>query len=203
MIEMEVLICKIEVIFETGLLSKDAKKIYKLARVSEMWTSFEQGKPKRDFANSIRIRAKPYGARFEKGRNMDRYLEELEDYRRQLENMNTAISGNEMTSIILTKVEGRHRNLVRIFNRDDNPPTLNQALNSLICEAEMDKADNGRINHKQIGSIKNSKNKRPRKMQKQKEISGEMEFSKIMGIFMIVKEVGLRPMDLDLSESRH
>ncbi|POM77327.1 Hypothetical protein PHPALM_5303 [Phytophthora palmivora] len=84
------------------LLSKDAKKICKLARVSEMWTSFEQDKSKRDFANSIRIRAKLYGARLEKGRNMDRYLEELEDYRRQLENMNTAISDNEMASIILT-----------------------------------------------------------------------------------------------------
>ncbi|POM60716.1 Gag protein [Phytophthora palmivora] len=62
-----------------------------------MWTSFEQDKTKRDFANSIRVRAKLYGARFEKGRNMDRYLEVLKDYRRQLENMNTAISDNEMT----------------------------------------------------------------------------------------------------------
>ncbi|POM77284.1 Hypothetical protein PHPALM_5355 [Phytophthora palmivora] len=163
-----------------GLLSKDAKKICKLARVSEMWTSFEQDKTKRDFANSIRVRAKLYGARFEKGRNMDRYLEELEDYRRQLENMNTAISDNEMASIILTGVEGTHRNLVRIFNRDDNPPTLNQVLNSLRSEAEMDKAEEDRISkneiegedHEQIGSMKKSKSKRPWKMKKQKKVSG-------------------------------
>ncbi|POM81883.1 Hypothetical protein PHPALM_73 [Phytophthora palmivora] len=139
------LLSKIEVVFETGQLSKEAKKIYKLPRVSEMWTSSEQSKTKRDFANSIRIRAKPYGARFEKGRNLDRYLEELEDYRRQLENMNTAISDNEMANITLTGVEGILRNLVRIFHRDDNPPTLNQVLNSLRGEAETDKAEKERI----------------------------------------------------------
>ncbi|OWZ18756.1 polyprotein [Phytophthora megakarya] len=53
-----------------GLLSKDSKKICKMSRVSEMWTLFEQDKTKRDFANCIRIRAKLYGVRFERGKKM-------------------------------------------------------------------------------------------------------------------------------------
>ncbi|EGZ13725.1 hypothetical protein PHYSODRAFT_446813, partial [Phytophthora sojae] len=95
------------------LLPKDAKKICKLVRVTEMWTAFERDKTRRDFANSIRIRAKLYGAKYAKGVNMDKYLEDLEDYRRQLENMNDSITDADMASIILTGVEGTHRNVMR------------------------------------------------------------------------------------------
>ncbi|GMF18667.1 unnamed protein product [Phytophthora fragariaefolia] len=124
-----------------GLLPKDAKKLCKLARVSEMWTAYERDKTQRDFANSIRIRAKMYGAKFVKGMQMDKYLEDLEDYRRQLENMNDRIGDAEMASITLTGVEGTHRNVVRMFNRDANPPDLERVLNYLRSEAEMDEAE--------------------------------------------------------------
>ncbi|GMF32743.1 unnamed protein product [Phytophthora fragariaefolia] len=82
-----------------------------------------------------------YGAKFVKGMKMDKYLEDLEDYRRQLENMNDRIGDAEMASIILTGVEGTHRNVVRMFNRDANPPDLERVLNSLRSEAEMDEAE--------------------------------------------------------------
>ncbi|OWZ00986.1 hypothetical protein PHMEG_00027711, partial [Phytophthora megakarya] len=171
-----------------GLLSKDAKKICKMSRVSEMWTSFEQDKTKRDFANSIRIRAKLYGARFERGKNMDKYLEDLEeldDYRRQLENMNNVITDEDMASIILTGVEGTHRSVFRMFNRDDNHPTLTQVLNSLRGEAEMDKAEEERNKkvenyedeRKKIGSMKKSKGNKPWKSKKHKKISGGKKVS--------------------------
>ncbi|OWZ03552.1 polyprotein [Phytophthora megakarya] len=106
-----------------------------------MWTAFEQDKTKRDFANSIRIRRKLYGAKYVKGINMDKFLEELEDYRRQLENMNVIIHDAEMANIVLTAVEGTHRNFVQTFNRVENPPELNRVLNSLRSEAEIDKAE--------------------------------------------------------------
>ncbi|KAJ8576911.1 hypothetical protein ON010_g2299 [Phytophthora cinnamomi] len=124
-----------------GLLPKDAKKVCKFARVSEMWTAFVRDKTRRDFANSIRIRAKLYGAKVVKGMKMDKYLEDLEDYRRQLENMNDQIGDAEMASSILTGVEGTHRNVVRTFNRDENPPNLERVLNSRRSEAEMDEVD--------------------------------------------------------------
>ncbi|EGZ09053.1 hypothetical protein PHYSODRAFT_407790, partial [Phytophthora sojae] len=124
-----------------GLLPKDAKKICTLVRVTEMWTAFERDKTRRDFANSICIGAKLYGAKYAKGMNMDKYLEDLEDYRRQLENMNDPITDADMASIILTGVEGTHRNVVRMFNRDVNPPDLERVLNTLRSEAEMDEAE--------------------------------------------------------------
>ncbi|KAG6958557.1 hypothetical protein JG688_00010469, partial [Phytophthora aleatoria] len=94
-----------------GLRTQDAKIVCKFARVSEKWTAFERDKPKRDFANSIRIRAKLYGARFEKGKYMDN-LEDLEDFRRQLDNMNDSISDADI-----------------------------RVLNTLCGEAEMDQAE--------------------------------------------------------------
>ncbi|EGZ14890.1 hypothetical protein PHYSODRAFT_419355, partial [Phytophthora sojae] len=88
-------------------------EVCKMTRVCEMWTAFEREKTKRDFANSIRVRAKLFGAKYTKGTNMDKYLESLEDYRRQLENMNSPISDDEMARIILTSVEETHRNVIR------------------------------------------------------------------------------------------
>ncbi|OWY99110.1 hypothetical protein PHMEG_00029950 [Phytophthora megakarya] len=67
-----------------GLLSKDAKQVCKITRVSEMWTTFEREKTKRDFANSIRVRAKLFGSKYVKGMDIEKYLESLEDCRRQL-----------------------------------------------------------------------------------------------------------------------
>ncbi|KAJ8524360.1 hypothetical protein ON010_g16758 [Phytophthora cinnamomi] len=125
-----------------GLLPKDAKKGCKFALVSEMWTAFVRDKTRREFANSIRIRAKLYDAKFVKGMKMDKYLEDLGDYRRQIEKMNDQIGDAEMASITLTGVEGTHRNVVRMFNRDENPPDLERVLNSLRSEA----APNGLIN---------------------------------------------------------
>ncbi|ETK75724.1 hypothetical protein L915_17708, partial [Phytophthora nicotianae] len=132
--------------------------------VSKIWSGFEREKTKRDFANSIRIRAKLYGARFEKGMNMDKYLEDLEDYCRQLENINDTITDADMASIVLTGVEGTHRSVVRMFNRDDEPSNLERVLNTLRGEAEMDQADeekNGDTKNKEesskIGAVKGKK----------------------------------------------
>ncbi|OWZ05489.1 hypothetical protein PHMEG_00022422 [Phytophthora megakarya] len=46
-----------------GLLSKDAKNVCKITRVSEMWTTFEREKTQRGFANSIRVRAMLFGSK--------------------------------------------------------------------------------------------------------------------------------------------
>ncbi|ETP05310.1 hypothetical protein F441_18052 [Phytophthora nicotianae CJ01A1] len=96
--------------------------------------------------------------------NMDKYLEDLEDYRRQLENMNDTITDADMASIVLTGVEGTHRSVVRMFNRDDEPSNLERVLNTLRGEAEMDQADeekNGDTKNKEesskIGAVKGKK----------------------------------------------
>ncbi|KAE9353649.1 hypothetical protein PF008_g4912 [Phytophthora fragariae] len=136
-----------------------------------MWTTFVRDKTKIDYANSIRIRAKLYGARYEKGKHMDKFLEGLEDLRRQLENMNMPIEDADMASIILTAVESTHRTIVRMFNQDGNPPDLNRVLNTLRGEAEIDSAENERNagkesdeeDKKQIGSMKQGKGKPPQK----------------------------------------
>ncbi|POM65562.1 LOW QUALITY PROTEIN: Hypothetical protein PHPALM_18700 [Phytophthora palmivora] len=166
-----------------GLQSKDAKKICKLSRASEMWATFVRDKTKRDYAN-IRVRAKLYGARYAIGMNMDKYLEDLEDSRRQLENMNAPIDDSEMTSIILTGVEATHRTVVRMFNRDENPPDLNRVLNTLRGEAEMDKAEEERQTstsgndgeNQLIGSMKTRKGKQARKGKLPKKI-GKTRYS--------------------------
>ncbi|KAG3084279.1 hypothetical protein PI124_g18830 [Phytophthora idaei] len=124
-----------------GHLREMAKKLCKFTHLNDMWTAFERDKTKRDFANSIRIRAKLYGARFEKGKHMDMYLGYLEDFRRQLDNMNDSISDADMASIVLTGVERPHRNDVRMFIRDDKPPNLERVLNTLRGEIQMNLAD--------------------------------------------------------------
>ncbi|KAE8887707.1 hypothetical protein PF005_g13005 [Phytophthora fragariae] len=103
--------------------------------------------------------------------NMDKFLEDLEDLRRQLRNVNRPIDDEEMASIILTAVESTHRTVVRMFNQDENPPDLNRVLNTLRGEAEIDNAENERVvgkedkeeDKKLIGSMKRGKDKQPQK----------------------------------------
>ncbi|KAJ8574548.1 hypothetical protein ON010_g4665 [Phytophthora cinnamomi] len=73
------------------MLPKDSKKICRMATAREMWNSFEQDKTKRAYASEIRLRRDLYAAKFTVGEDMEKYLERLEDMRRQLANMNAAI----------------------------------------------------------------------------------------------------------------
>ncbi|KAE9265443.1 hypothetical protein PR003_g32455, partial [Phytophthora rubi] len=109
---------------------------------------------------------------------MSKYLDKLEDCRRQLENMGDPINGAEMAKIILTGVEGTHQNVVRMFSHVDEPPELDRVRNTLRGEAEMDKAEAGQSREsieeeeeggRLIGSLK--KGKRPWKG-KQKKVGG-------------------------------
>lgn len=66
-----------------GLLSKDAKKICKMTSVHDMWAVFVffyAREAKRDYGNQIRIRGQLY-TQYQKGMNMDKYLNNLEDHR--------------------------------------------------------------------------------------------------------------------------
>ncbi|ETL38273.1 hypothetical protein L916_10129 [Phytophthora nicotianae] len=123
----------------SGLLVKDAKKICKKTEVGEMWAAFVRDRTKQDFSNSIPVRARLYGAKYMRGANMEKYLEELEDLRRQLENMNHPVD-DEMARIVLTRVEATHRTVVRMFNREQ-ALDLDTILNTLRGEAEMDMAE--------------------------------------------------------------
>ncbi|ETP10892.1 hypothetical protein F441_13566 [Phytophthora nicotianae CJ01A1] len=61
-----------------------------------MWRAFEADKTKRAFASVIRVRRKLYTSTFTLGGNMEQWLDEVEDLRRQLENMNEVITDREM-----------------------------------------------------------------------------------------------------------
>lgn len=108
-----------------------------------MWQAFEAEKTKRAFSSVIRLRRKLYTSTFTIGGNMEQWLDDVEDIRRQLENMNEVIANIEMVNIILQGVEETHRNVVRIFNQPQpggQPVTLEVVLNTLRGEAETDKA---------------------------------------------------------------
>ncbi|KAG6620376.1 uncharacterized protein IUM83_16383 [Phytophthora cinnamomi] len=108
-----------------------------------MWNSFERDKTKRAYASEIRLRRDLYAAKFTVGEDMEKYLERLEDMRRQLANMNAAISDADMVNVILQGVVDSHRNVVRMFNRNSNggvTPDLATVVNVLLGEAEADKA---------------------------------------------------------------
>ncbi|KAJ8566648.1 hypothetical protein ON010_g6474 [Phytophthora cinnamomi] len=91
-----------------------------MATAREMWNSFERDKTKRAYASEIRLRRDLYAAKFTVGEDMEKYLERLEDMRRQLANMNAAISDADMVNVILQGVVDSHRNVVRMFNRNSN-----------------------------------------------------------------------------------
>ncbi|KAE8970245.1 hypothetical protein PR002_g27175 [Phytophthora rubi] len=125
-----------------GMLLTDSKKVCRMANAREMWRSFEQDKTKRAYASEIRLRSKLYTTKFSPGEDMEKYLEKLEDMRRQLANMNAAIDDEEMARIILQGVMDSHRNVVRLFNRTAGgaAPDLATVTNTLLGEAETDKA---------------------------------------------------------------
>ncbi|KAF4142335.1 gag-polypeptide of LTR copia-type [Phytophthora infestans] len=122
-----------------GMCPKDSKKVCKMATAREMWRSFEQNKTKRAYASEIRLRSKMYSTKFTTVEDMEKYLEKLEDMRRQLANMNAAITDEEMARIILQSVVDSHRNVVRLFSRGA-PPDLATVVNTLLGEAETDRA---------------------------------------------------------------
>ncbi|OWZ07983.1 hypothetical protein PHMEG_00019544, partial [Phytophthora megakarya] len=77
------------------------------------------------------------------GEDMEKYIERVEDMRRQLVNMNAAIRDDEMVNIFLQSVVDSHRNVVRMFNRNNAggaAPNLVTIVNVLLGEAEADKA---------------------------------------------------------------
>ncbi|EGZ18535.1 hypothetical protein PHYSODRAFT_417700, partial [Phytophthora sojae] len=78
----------------------------------EMWRSFEQDKTRRAYASEIRLRSKLYTTKFSSSEDMEKYLEKLEDMRRQLANMNVSITDEEMARIILQGVVDSPRNVV-------------------------------------------------------------------------------------------
>ncbi|KAF4127649.1 gag-polypeptide of LTR copia-type [Phytophthora infestans] len=126
-----------------GMLPKDSKKVCRMATAREMWTSFEQDKTKRAYASEIRLRRDLYAAKFTPGDDMEKYLERLDDLRRQLANMNAEVTDNEMVNIVLQGVVDSHRNVVRMFNRNNNGgvvPDLATVVNVLLGEAETDRA---------------------------------------------------------------
>ncbi|EGZ24515.1 hypothetical protein PHYSODRAFT_421853, partial [Phytophthora sojae] len=94
------------------MLPKDSKMVCRMANAREMWRSFEQDKTKRAYASEIRLRSKLYTTKFSSGEDMEKYLEKLEDMRRQLANMNAAITDEEMARIILQGMADSHRNVV-------------------------------------------------------------------------------------------
>ncbi|KAE9029193.1 Retrovirus-related Pol polyprotein from transposon TNT 1-94 [Phytophthora rubi] len=108
-----------------------------------MWQAFEADKTKRAFSSVIRLRRQLYTSTFTVGGNMERWLDNVESIRRQLENMHEMIPDQEMVNIILQGVEETHRNVVRIFNQQrpvGQPITLDIVLYALRGEAETDKA---------------------------------------------------------------
>ncbi|KAG6582973.1 Integrase, catalytic core protein [Phytophthora cinnamomi] len=125
-----------------SMLPKDSKKVCKMANAREMWRSFEQDRAKRAYASEIRLRGKLYTTKFKTGEDMEKYLEKLEDMRRQLTNMNAAIADEEMSRIVLQGAMDSHRNVVRLFNHNagGNAPDLTTVVNTLLGEAETDKA---------------------------------------------------------------
>ncbi|POM58670.1 Hypothetical protein PHPALM_36663 [Phytophthora palmivora] len=126
-----------------GLLQKDSKKVCKYDSGFEMWRAFEAEKAKRAFSSVIRLRRKLYTSTFTVDGNMEEWLEDVEDIRRQHENMIEVIPDAEMVNIILQGVEETHRNVVRLFNRGQpgqSQVTLDVVLNTLRGEAETDRA---------------------------------------------------------------
>jgi len=93
----------------------------------------------------IRVRKELYTTMFRVGDGMDKYLERLEDLRRQA-NMNAVIIDGEMAIIILQGMEATHRSVVQLFNSPNMvgagnlEPDLEVVLNTLRGEAERDKA---------------------------------------------------------------
>ncbi|KAE9168040.1 hypothetical protein PF002_g30716 [Phytophthora fragariae] len=125
-----------------GMLPKDSKKVCKMTTAREIWTAFEQDKTKRAYASEIRLRRDLYAAKFQPGEGMETYLNRLEGMRRQLANMNAVISDADMVSIVLQGVVDSHRNVVRLFNRNNTgaAPNLATVGNVLLGEDETDKA---------------------------------------------------------------
>ncbi|KAF4144275.1 Integrase core domain [Phytophthora infestans] len=97
-----------------------------MATTREMWRSFIQDKTKRAYVSEIRLRSKMDSTKFTTGEDMEKYLEKLEDMRRQSANMNAVITDEEMARIILQSVVDSHRNVARLFGRTDGgaPPDL-------------------------------------------------------------------------------
>ncbi|KAG4054021.1 hypothetical protein PC123_g10843 [Phytophthora cactorum] len=115
----------------------------KLRTAREMWNSFEQDKTKRAYASEVRLHRDPYTSKFSPGERMDKYLNRLMDMRRQLDNMNAIITDTEMVNVLLQGVVDSHRNVVRMFNRNNNggvAPDLTTVVNVLLGEDETDKA---------------------------------------------------------------
>ncbi|KAE8987514.1 hypothetical protein PR003_g6650 [Phytophthora rubi] len=125
-----------------GMLPKDSKKVCKMAAAREMWTSFEQDKTKRAYASETRLRRDLYVAKYTPGEDMEKYLDRLDDMRRRLENMNAVVTDEEMVKVILQGVVDSHRNVVRMFDRNNGgaAPDLATVRNVLLGEAETDKA---------------------------------------------------------------
>lgn len=80
--------------------------------------------------------------------------------------MNVQNCATKMAKIILTGVEGTHRNVMRLFNQVGVRPDLDRVRNTLRGEAEMDKAeeeqnrsskDKEEKDDKIIGSVKKGK----------------------------------------------
>lgn len=73
---------------------------------------------------------------------MKKYLDRLDDMRRRLENMNEVVTYEEMVKVILQGVVVSHRNVVRMFDRNNGgaAPDLATVRNVLLGEAETDKA---------------------------------------------------------------
>ncbi|KAF4148969.1 Zinc knuckle, partial [Phytophthora infestans] len=114
-----------------GVLTKRASGISIFDNAHEMWDVFEREKTKRAFSNALMLRKKMYSYTYTPDMDMESYLNELEQMRRQPRNMNDPITDDKMVKIVLQGVAFKFCGVVRMYDKDE-------VLNTLRSEAELD-----------------------------------------------------------------